>query len=284
MLLNVGGVQLIKLVAIDLDGTLLNSKKEISAKNSEVLAQAKLAGVKIVLCTGRPLAAINSYLERLNLRDNEDYSITFNGGLVQKNDTGEIIAQTLLPLEDVHELYQLALSLNVPLDILSDGLVMQLPASRDYESLYSKVNNLLTFESYELTQLAADRIYNKAVIAVDELYLDEQIKKIPNLFYKHYEIIKSRSNLLEFMPKGITKAYGISLLARELGIQQAEIMTIGDEENDLSMIEYAGLGVAMQNAVSSIKEVADVITDTNDNDGVAQAVEKFVLEPLRGGN
>ena len=275
---------LIKLVAIDLDGTLLNSKKEISERNKATLAQAKAAGVKIVLCTGRPLAAIEIYLEALNLRDNGDYSITFNGGLVQKNDTGEIIEKALMPLEAVHELYELATSLNVPLDILSDGLVMQLPASQEHISIYSQLNNLLMFETYELAQLTTDQIYNKAVVAIDETYLDEQIQKIPSSFFERYEIIKTRSNLLEFMPKGITKAYGISLLARDLGIKQEEIMTIGDEENDLPMIEYAGLGVAMENAVAKVKDMADVITDTNDNDGVAQAVEKFVLEPLRGGN
>ncbi|PZL72997.1 Cof-type HAD-IIB family hydrolase [Enterococcus plantarum] len=275
---------MIKLVAIDLDGTLLDSKKEISARNKEALTQAKAAGVKIVICTGRPLAAIGIYLDALNLRDNGDYSITFNGGLVQKNDTGEIIEKSSLALENVHELYELAKSLNVPLDILSDGLVMQLSTTQEYESLYSQLNKLLTFESYEVAQLTTDRIYNKAVIAVDQAYLDEQIKKIPSLFYDRYEVIKTRSNLLEFMPKGITKAYGISLLARDLGIKQEEIMTIGDEENDVPMIEYAGLGVAMENAVAKVKGLADVITDTNDNDGVAQAVEKFVLEPLRGGN
>ncbi|MBO0421720.1 haloacid dehalogenase [Enterococcus plantarum] len=275
---------MIKLVAIDLDGTLLDSKKEISARNKEALTQAKAAGVKIVICTGRPLAAIGIYLDALNLRDNGDYSITFNGGLVQKNDTGEIIEKSSLALENVHELYELAKSLNVPLDILSDGLVMQLSTTQEYESLYSQLNKLLTFESYEVAQLTTDRIYNKAVIAVDQAYLDEQIKKIPSSFYDRYEVIKTRSNLLEFMPKGITKAYGISLLARDLGIKQEEIMTIGDEENDVPMIEYAGLGVAMENAVAKVKDLADVITDTNDNDGVAQAVEKFVLEPLRGGN
>lgn len=275
---------MIKLVAIDLDGTLLNSKKEISTRNKEALAKAKAAGVKIVICTGRPLAAIGRYLDDLNLRDTGDYSITFNGGLVQKNDTGEIIEKASMPLENVHDLYELAKELNVPLDILSDGLVLQLPTTQEYKSLYSQLNKLLTFESYELGQLAADRIYNKAVIAVEQTYLDEQMKKIPRSFYDRYEIIKTRSNLLEFMPKGITKAYGISLLARDLGIKQEEIMTIGDEENDLPMIEYAGLGVAMENAVPRVKDLSDVITDTNDNYGVAQAVEKFVLERLRGGN
>lgn len=275
---------MIKLIAIDLDGTLLNSEKEISERNQYALLAAKEAGVKVVICTGRPLAAINVFLEQLHLQEAGDYSITFNGGLVQKNDTGEIIEKALMPLADVHDLYQLATELNVPLDVLSDGLVMQLPTSEKYNSIYNVLNKLLTFESFELAELAHDRIYNKAVVAVDEHYLNEKIKQIPGRFYERFEIIKTRNNLLEFMPKGITKAYGISLLARDLKIKPEEIMALGDEENDLPMIQYAGLGVAMENAIPLVKQAADQVTATNDHDGVAQAIEKYVLEPLEGGS
>lgn len=274
---------MIKLVAIDLDGTLLDSKKDISPRNKATLMEAKTAGVKIVLCTGRPLKAIEVYLDELELRDNGDYSITFNGGLVQKNKSGEIMEKVLMPLEDIRELHELAVGLDVPLDVLSDGLVLQLPSSPNYTSIYSELNNLLTFEATQLDKLSADGVYNKVVIALEADYLDEQIKKIPSEFYDRYEVIKTRKNLLEFMPKGITKAYGLSLLAKDLGIKQEEIMTIGDEENDLPMIEYAGLGVAMENAVPEVKVAAQVITDTNDRDGVAKVVETYVLEPLKGG-
>lgn len=275
---------MIKLIAIDLDGTLLNSHKEISNRNKEALRQAKEAGVKIVICTGRPLVAIEKYLEELHLLEEGDYSITFNGGLVQKNNTGEIIEKSLMPLEDVHVLHGLAVELNVPLDILSDGLVRQLPTSKEYFSIYGELNNLLTFEPFELSQLEQEHIFNKGVIAIDSEYLDQQIAEIPAAFYERFEIIKTRTNLLEFMPKGITKAYGISLLGKDLGIQPEEMMTIGDEENDLPMIEYAGYGVAMANAVAMVKAAAAIITDDNDHDGVAKVIGKFVLEPLKGGN
>ena len=274
---------MIKLVAIDLDGTLLNSQKEISLRNKQALMAAKQAGVKVVICTGRPLAAIGPYLEELGLQEEGDYSITFNGGLVQKNDTGAIIEKTLMPLEAIHELYQLATTLNMPFDVLSDEVVMQLPSAPNYHSIYSSLNKLLTFKSYKLEELTPNRIYNKVVVAIDEAYLNERIKEIPASFYERFEIIKTRNNLLEFMPKGITKAYGISLLAKDLGIRAEEIMTLGDEENDLPMIEYAGLGVAMANAIPLVKEAADVVTDTNDQDGVAKAVEKYILTPLEGG-
>ena len=157
---------MIKLVAIDLDGTLLNSQKEISLRNKQALMAAKQAGVKVVICTGRPLAAIGPYLEELGLQDEGDYSITFNGGLVQKNDTGAIIEKTLMPLEAIHELF----------DVLSDEVVMQLPSAPNYPSIYSSLNKLLTFESYKLEELTPNRIYNKVVVAIDEAYLNERIK------------------------------------------------------------------------------------------------------------
>ncbi|MEM5199922.1 HAD hydrolase family protein, partial [Enterococcus faecium] len=115
---------MIKLVAIDLDGTLLNSQKEISLRNKQALMDAKQAGVKVVICPLRSLAAIGPYLEELGLQDDCDYSITFNGKLVQKNDTGVIIQKTFMPLEAIHELYPLASTLNMPFDVLSDEVVM----------------------------------------------------------------------------------------------------------------------------------------------------------------
>jgi len=268
---------MIKLIAIDLDGTLLNGKKEISKTNQEVLAQAKAKGIKIVLCTGRPLKAILPYLDVLDLRSAGDYSITFNGGLVQKNDTGEIVDKQTLSVADVQDLLALAKQMDMPLDVLRDEVVLCFPTSSDHQTIYPKLNPLLVFQSATQQELTAEALYNKAVVAYDQKELDQWIPKIPAKFKERYEVIKTRSNLLEFMPKGVTKAYGIQLLAQELGIEQAEVMAIGDEENDLSMIAYAGVGVAMGNAISAVKEAADVVTATNEEDGVAKIVSEYVL-------
>ncbi|KAF1300888.1 MULTISPECIES: Cof-type HAD-IIB family hydrolase [Enterococcus] len=268
---------MIKLIAIDLDGTLLNNEKKISEKNRRILAQAKARGIKVVICTGRPLRAIRPYLEELNLKDAGDYSITFNGGLVQKNDTGEVMEKAALQLADVQHLITLAEKLDLSLDVLSDEIVLNLPTSTNHPSIYGSLNPLLDCRPCEIADLTENRLYNKAVIAYHQEFLDEQIKKIPAAFREAYEIIKTRNNLLEFMPKGITKAYGIALLAKDLGIQQAEVMAIGDEENDLPMIQYAGIGVAMDNAVPIVKEAATIVTASNEADGVALAIENYVL-------
>lgn len=273
---------MIKLIAIDLDGTLLNDKKQISERNKQALAQAKSMGVKIVICTGRPLRAIEGFLEELNLLESGDYSITFNGGLVQKNDTGEIIEQTVMEQNDIRTLHQVAEKMDLPLDVLSEGTVLQFPTSQTNPSIYSQLNKLLDFQPAVMKELNDSTIYNKAVIAIDQEILDPKIAEIPKIYYDQYEIIKTRNNLLEFMPKGITKGYGISLLAKDLGIERHEIMGIGDEENDLPMIEYVGMGVAMANAIPLVRDAADYVTATNEEDGVAQAIEQFVLHEKEG--
>ncbi|WP_165004007.1 MULTISPECIES: Cof-type HAD-IIB family hydrolase [unclassified Enterococcus] len=269
---------MIKLVAIDLDGTLLNEEKKISEENKQALAKAKEQGVKIVLCTGRPLAAMAHYLQELGLVDEGDFSITFNGSLVQKNDTGEIIEKKVMEVADIHRLYKLAQQLELPLDVLSDNVVLQLPSAPKKQSLYNVLNKLLQFQPASLSDITDQFVLNKAVIAYPQEELDPKIKEIPASFHEKYEIIKTRSMLLEFMPKGVTKAYGISLLAKDLGLEKEEIMAIGDEENDLPMIEYAGLGVAMANAVPFVKEAANYVTASNEENGVAEAIKKFVLE------
>lgn len=269
---------MIKLVAIDLDGTLLNGKKTISPRNKAALIAAKAQGVKVVICTGRPLRAIHPFLAELNLEEAGDYSITFNGGLVQKNDTGEMIEKNVLSFAQVEELIALAQSLDLPIDLLSEATVYNVQTSKKHQSLYATMNPLLTHIPTEVADVQANRVYNKAVIGFEQVFLDAQIQKIPAVIREEFEVIKSREMLLEFMPKGVTKAYGLSLLVRDLGLKQVQVMSIGDEENDLSMIEYAGIGVAMANAVPLVKAVADVVTDSNEEDGVAKVIEEYILQ------
>lgn len=268
---------MIKLIAIDLDGTLLDGQKKISSRNKKALQKARAQGIKVVICTGRPLAGIRPYLEELDMQGTGDYSITFNGGLVQKNDTGEVVEKAAMKPEDVLDLIGLAEKLDLPLDVLSDEVVLSFPTSPQHLSIYPQLNPLLTFQAASVEELSAERLYNKVVVGYHQDYLDEQIAKIPEVYKDRYEVIKSRGNLLEFMPKGITKAFGIAALAKDLAFSPEEVMGIGDEENDLPMIEYAGYGVAMQNAVIQVKQKANIITASNDEDGVAQVVEKYAL-------
>lgn len=265
----------IKLIALDLDGTLLSSDKTISEANKAALQAAREQGAYIVLTTGRPLQAIGPFLEELDLLGENQYSITFNGGLVQEN-TGRVLDQIGFSYQDVETIYQLTQDLGLPLDAIRGGDVYSLTAERP--SLYPSCNPALNHMTSSFSDLKQEGIFNKAVTATDQDFLDQQIARIPADFYEKFEIFKSRPILLEWSPKGVHKAAGLSKLIAHLGIHQEEVMACGDEGNDLSMIEWAGLGMAMANATDEIKAAANlVLPKTNDQDGIAWAIEKYVL-------
>lgn len=267
----------IKLLALDLDGTLFNTKKEVSLENKEALKAVREKGIKVVITTGRPLKAIEHLLEELDLLSKDNYLITFNGGLVQKT-TGEILEKSALSRKQVETIQTEMEHLALPVDVLSDGIVYSI-SNQNNHSLYPIANPMLTFREIDgLPQLPLDTIYNKVVIVCDADFLDQQIEKIPTYFYEKFEVFKSRDIILEIMPKGVHKAVGLNLLIKHLAIDQSEVMAMGDEENDLSMLEWAGLGVAMANGVPIAKETADAVTKkTNDESGVAEAIKKYIL-------
>lgn len=265
----------IKLIALDLDGTLLTSDKRITEANKNALRAARQQGAYVVLTTGRPLQAIGTFLEELDLLGENQYSITFNGGLVQEN-TGRILDKIGFSIEDVRAIRQVTNKLDLPLDVLYGGDVYSLPSA--HESLYLTCNPLLNKIITSDEEMPEDFVYNKAVSAVAADFLDGQIPKIPAELYERFEIFKSRDILLEWSPKGVHKANGLAKLIKHLGIDQSEVMACGDEGNDLSMIEWAGMGVAMANATDEIKSAAKlVLPKTNDEDGIAWVIENYVL-------
>ncbi|MDF2911096.1 MAG: Cof-type family hydrolase [Sporolactobacillus laevolacticus] len=268
---------MIKLIAIDLDGTLLNDEKQISDQTQDVLKKAKKQGVKVVLCSGRPLLGIKSYLDLLGLTENGDFAITYNGGLVQKTDTGEVISEKVLNRDQVLSIYELSQNLGVPMNFIDLKQVYCPPYPTDKPSLYSNIMKALPFVDIDIDQIPDSFKANKAIFCTDQPTLDPAIERIPNTYFENYTIMKSRPSLLEVLNKEVDKGKGLQALGSYLGIAPEEMMTLGDEENDLAMIEYAGLGVAMGNAIEPLKKVAQFVTRTNTEDGVAFAVEKFVL-------
>lgn len=267
----------IKIVALDLDGTLFNNQKIVSLENKKALQAVRNKGIKVVITTGRPLKAISGLLEELDLISEEDYLITFNGGLVQKT-TGDILSQSKMTRKEVYRLYQIFESLSLPVDVISDDVVYSF-SSKGNASLYPQANPQLTFvKLHSFDDLPRDVFYHKIVSVTNPILLDQQILKLPKTLYDDFEIFKSRDIILEVMPKGVHKAFGLEKLVQHLNLTFDNVMAVGDEENDLSMIKWAGLGVAMANGVPAIKKVADVVTSrTNEESGVAEAVEKYIL-------
>lgn len=267
----------IKLLALDLDGTLFNSQKVVSPENKKALRAARDKGIKVVITTGRPLKAISGLLEELDLISDEDYIITFNGGLVQKTN-GDILDKSELTRAQLKRLHSTLEPLTLPFDVLSDGIVYSL-ASQGNQSLYPQANPKLKFvELTSFDDIPKNIIYNKVVSVTNPEFLDKQILQFPKELYNEFEIFKSRDIILEMMPKGVHKAAGLNQLIQHLNLLPENVMAMGDEENDLSMLKWAGLGVAMANGVAIAKETANAVTTrTHDESGVAEAVEKYIL-------
>ncbi|MFC4652835.1 Cof-type HAD-IIB family hydrolase [Lactococcus nasutitermitis] len=265
----------IKLIALDLDGTVLNSEKEIPQENIDAIQAARAKGIHVVITTGRPLVAIEHFLKTLDMTGFDDFSITFNGGLVQRN-TGEIMSKKPFSMAEAQDLKEMTMALGMPCDILSEQYVYMTKSAR--ESLYPQLNKLLTFRKKELVDLPEDLVINKIVSCTDGDFLDTQIPKIPAEYFEKYSIFKSQARLVEFMPKGINKAFGLSQLIKLLDLKPENVMAMGDEENDLSMISWAGYGVAMGNAVPAVKEAARIVSElTNEEFAVADVIKRYVL-------
>ncbi len=268
----------IKLLALDLDGTLFTKDKQVTVENREALKAAEAKGVHVVITTGRPLPAIDHILKDLGLLDDKHYSVTFNGGLVQHNN-GDILVKKEMSREDIEQVYAAFEPLGLPMDVLSDGIVYGVP-SKGNHSLYRQANPALTFvDVNSIDDIPENIVYNKIVTVCEEAFLDAQIPKLPKQLSEDFEVFKSREIILEVMPKGVHKAEGLKLLSDYLGIDQSQVMAMGDEENDLTMLEWAGLGVAMANGVDKVKAVADAVTTkTNEESGVAEAIHNYILE------
>lgn len=267
----------IKLVAIDIDGTLLNSHNLVSEKTKSAIQKAKQLGVTVVLTTGRPFLGVKKFLEELSLLDDQDYVITYNGSLVQRSKSEEVLVSYGLTYDNFIEIEAMARKVGVHLH------------TTDYHHIYTANQEISPYTIHEayltgmpLRYRAVDQMTDELAIIkmmmIDEpAVLDAGIAKLPQAFLDKYSTAKSADFFFEVLNPEADKGHAVSKLAEHLGLDVSEVMTIGDNENDLSMITYAGTGVAMGNAVESVKQVADKMTLTNDQDGVAYALEQWVF-------
>lgn len=264
-----------QLIALDMDGTLLNENKEISLRCHEAISNLKKRGKRVVLATGRPLNGVLRYLEKLDLFDEKDYVVAFNGALVQSTKTKEVIYDQPLSFECYRELFELSLQLGVHIHALTDTSVLT-PKNNPYTEIESNINHIPIVES-EIDDIDPNTTIVKVMFVDDPEILDRIFPLIPQVIIDKYAILRSAPYFLEFLDKRVNKGVGVSMIAKELGLKREQVICVGDAGNDLDMIRYAGLGVAMGNAFDEVKEAADYITHSNEEDGVAHVIEKFML-------
>ena len=263
------------LIALDMDGTLLDDEKKISEDNKKAIMEAKNKGCYVVLSTGRPKAGIISYNESLKTGNINEYLIVFNGALVIDYNTDEIISETLLENEDFKYLYNLSLELNVNIHAFDQNQNLITPKNSKYTEVEASLNHIET-HIVDFNKVT-DKMIKVMFIDEPEI-LDEAIKKLPQEIYDRYTVVKSAPFFLEFLNKKVDKGNAVLALGEYLNIKQEEIICMGDAGNDLGMVLKAGLGIAMENAFPEVKKAAKFITKSNNESGVAYAISKFVLE------
>ena len=265
-----------KLIALDMDGTLLNPQGQITPRTHAAIAAARAQGVTVVLTSGRPLEGMTPYLAELGLTGQDDYVICYNGALVQQVADQRILRSQLLTGSDASAIAHLAFELGVNVHGFSvrQGLISpRVSTYTEHESQLIKMPiNLVDFAT-----LPADEQIMKVMMIDEQPQLSRAIERLPAELYERYTVVRSAPYFLEFMNKRSNKGTGVAALAEHLGLDATQVIAVGDAGNDRHMIEYAGLGVAMGNATDEIKALAQHTTARNDEDGVARVIEQFIL-------
>ncbi len=265
-----------KILAIDMDDTLLNDQREISQANQAALAAAQDKGVKVIISTGRMYSSVGPYLKQLNLTGP---TITYNGALVKEAANDKTLYHHSISQADALKVIEVVKQKDLHLNLyLNDQLyVNKLESEAKYYQEIAGVKAHLIKRDLE-SFLKSKQTTTKAVIVEQDLAKAENLlAEFKSMFKEKLNVFTSKSPFIEFTCQGVSKGSALKQLAKDLAVKQEEIIAIGDSYNDLEMIDYAGLGVAVANAREELKERADYITSTNNQSGVAKVIEKYII-------
>lgn len=266
---------MIKLCTIDLDGTLFDKAKNISDENKLAIKRANELGCKIVIASGRPIHGIVNVLSDLNLFGKDDYVICYNGAKVFNTLTGDYVFTSTISGKEVKELYREARRLGVYFHAFRENEELITFAHNPYTDIESRINHI-DAHLFDFEQLNDDDKFLKCMMVDSEENINRIMKEINPKYYDEYSVVRSSKIFFEFLNKSTNKGSALKSLALHLNIDIKDTMAIGDAGNDLDMIKIAGVGVAMANAFDEVKKVANFITTSNEESGVAHAINTFV--------
>lgn len=263
-----------KMIILDLDDTLLRNDGTISARTKAALKRIQADGMKVVLASGRPTFAIRSIADELELKKYGGYIISFNGARIEGCETEKEIYSANIKKENVHELYNLSKEYGAFIQTYSNIHIIASEAN-EYTDIEKQITGMDIIIPEDFKSYVCEDVVKVIVLQEPSRLKEIEARWKPIIGDRMYMTI-SKPFFLEFMNPNVDKGKSILRLAGQLGICAEEIIAIGDSYNDISMIKMAGLGVAMQNAAASVKEIADYITDDNEHDGVAKVIDKFI--------
>lgn len=265
----------IKLICVDLDGTLLNDDKEFTDFSKSVIAKARSQGYKFSFCTGRPTYAYMELIKSWHAEDIIDYVIGFNGSLVLDYQKNRFYSSDTLDGKVVPKILELVKDMNYEA-VICDQYSAHVTKITNRTKLIAQRNHLELI----LDDLSAyyDKQINKLLCIIDKEQLDEFTKNAPSYVTPDFKAVRSNTEYLEFIHPNLSKTNGIRKVCELLGITLDNVISFGDESNDLEMIRDT-VGVAMKNANPLLTEKAQHITEfDNNHDGVARFIEAYLLK------
>lgn len=267
----------IKVIATDLDGTLTNSKKELTPHTQNTLKKAMDLGVKVVLASGRPYYGVKNLAQQLQLEQRGGYILCFNGAKLVNCQTKKVLFEQTIPQQEIEVLDYLARHYHSTILTYTDDTILTTDPDDEYVQKEWKITGMKLQKVETFSQVVTFPV-NKCMMVGEGSHMAQVEQQVQLAVGGRLSVYRSEPFFLEIMPAGINKARSLEFLLNSLGCDKDELMAFGDGYNDLSMIGFAGLGVAVANAQKVILDAADYVSASNDEDGVAQAVEKFVLE------
>lgn len=271
-----------KMLVLDMDGTLLRDDKTISEKNKQVLKEAADKGVKVVISTGRIFTSARAYGDMIGI---DSPIIASNGAYIREKDRDEVIYARLLGEANALKITRLTDEFKLSCNLFTwDTIYCEEMTFTAFN--YTKWNKEMSEDKKVKIKIIdksewgtiirehKDSILKAVIVSNDNETLYKLRKEVSKL---EVEVVSSYFNNIEAMNKGVSKGDAVRRLADYYGFSMDDVICMGDSENDISMIESAGLGIVMENGTDITKSVAKFITLSNEDDGVAYAVEKFIL-------
>lgn len=264
-----------KLIAMDLDGTLNNDAKEITERTSKRLMQAQEKGIRLALASARPLPGLYRERDALRLQDYGGILMACNGGHIVKADTGETLVRLGMDLEIARK--QLKMLEDLPVTpIIDDGVRFYAEDIDGYKVRFESFNNRMPCTIVDNLADFLNYAPIKILMSVQPEQLLEVQKEIAKQLPEELTVVRTAPFYMEILPRTIHKGKGIQDICAALKIPTSEVISFGDAENDISMLKVSGVGVAMGNAEQSVKDVADMVTLSNNEDGIACALDKLL--------
>ncbi|WP_411167458.1 Cof-type HAD-IIB family hydrolase [Clostridium sp. MB05] len=277
----------IRVIIMDVDGTLTNSKKVVTEKTKNALIKAQEAGAILVLASGRPTSGLMDLASELKMNENNGLLVSFNGSKVVDCQTNEVLFNETMSIEEGQAVLEHMKNFDVK-PMIDKGNYMYVNDVFNNEVMYNgSPFNIIQYEARggkfklcEKEDLAAFADYplNKILTAGDPEYLQENYKEMMEPFKDTLSCMFTAAVYFEFTAKGIDKAKALDSVLIPMGYKKEEMIAFGDGHNDASMVKYAGIGVAMANAVDDLKAIADEVTLSNEEDGIAYTLDKYIKD------